>query len=137
MSFGPFILISLFYAVIGVRVVAQVIRERREVFDRRFTQHDRSLVDQAAFFLLVPFSVALHELGHAVMVWVFGAEVTGFGFYLFAGFVSFRGAITDVEHVLIALAGPLVSVLLAAAAITVVFLKRPPFRAAYNEMLMQ
>jgi Zn-dependent protease len=137
MSFGPFILLSLFYVVIGVRVVARVVKERRELFDRRFTLHDRSMVDQAAFFILVPISVALHELGHATLVWSFGGEVTDFGFYVFAGFVSFRGVLTDTQQILIALAGPLVNVLLAAAAIAVVFLKRPPMRAAYNELLLQ
>ena len=75
MGFGPFILISLFYAVIGVRVVTQVVQRRRELFDRRFTIADRSLVDQAAFFILVPISVALHELGHAVAVWLAGGTV--------------------------------------------------------------
>ena len=137
MSFGPFILLSLFYVVIGVRVVARVVKERRELFDRRFTLHDRNMVDQAAFFILVPISVALHELGHAIMVWAFGAEVTDFGFYVFAGFVSYQGVLTDTQQILIALAGPFVNVLLAAAAIAVVFLKRPPLRAAYNELLLQ
>ena len=56
MPFGTFILISLFYAVIGVRVVRDLWMHRREAFDRQFTSADRHLVDQAAFFLLVPIS---------------------------------------------------------------------------------
>jgi hypothetical protein len=137
MGFGPFILISLFYAVIGVRVVAQVVQRRRELFDHRFTQADRSLVDQAAFFILVPFSVALHELGHAVAIWLFGSRVVDFGFYLFAGFVSYPGGLAPWKEILIALAGSLVNVLLSGAAIVVVFLKKPPLRASYNELLLQ
>jgi hypothetical protein len=137
MGFGPFILLSLFYVVIGVRVVARVIRERRELFDRRFTQHDRSLVDQAAFFILVPISVALHEFGHALAVWAAGAEVTGVGYFVFAGYVSYRGVLSDAEQILIALAGSFVNVLLSAGAIAIVFLRVPPLRAAYNELLLQ
>jgi hypothetical protein len=137
MGFGPFILISLFYAVIGVRVVAQVVQRRRELFDRRFTTSDRSLVDQAAFFILVPISVALHELGHAIAVWLAGGTVTGFGFFVFAGYVSYRGFLDGTQEILIALAGSLVNVLLSGIAIGIVFLKKPPLRAAYNELLLQ
>jgi hypothetical protein len=137
MGFGPFILISLFYAVIGVRVVTQVVQRRRELFDRRFTIADRSLVDQAAFFILVPISVALHELGHAVAVWLAGGTVTGFGYFVFAGYVSYRGFIGDSQVILIALAGSFVNVVLSGIAIGFVFLKKPPLRAAYNELLLQ
>src|SRR3712207_7948942 len=41
MDFGPFVLISLFYALLGVRVVAQLASRWRETFDRRFTAADR------------------------------------------------------------------------------------------------
>src|SRR5688572_21338060 len=137
MGFGPFILLSLFYAVIGVRVVIQVVQRRRELFDRRFTQADRSLVDQAAFFILVPIAVALHELGHAVAIWLFGSEVVDFGYYVFAGFVSYPGGLDEWQEILIALAGTFVNVVLSAIAIGIVFLKKPPLRAAYNELLLQ
>jgi Zn-dependent protease len=137
MGFGPFVLISLFYAVIGVRVVIQVVERRRETFDRRFTNADRSLVDMAAFFILVPISVALHELGHAIAIWLFGSEVVDFGYYVFAGFVSYPGNLADWKEILIALAGSLVNVLLSGIAMAIVFLKQPPLRAAYNELLLQ
>ena len=138
MGFGPFILISLFYVVTGVRVVGQIARHRRAIFDRQFTAFDRSLVDQAAFFLLVPIAVALHELGHAVAIWLLGGRVEGWGYYVFAGYVSFdpRG-FSQSDRVLIALAGTIVNVLLAALALLVVFARRPPMRAAVNELLLQ
>lgn len=75
MDFGPFILFSLFYAVVGVRVVRQLVARRRETFDRVFTAADRALVDQAAFFVLIPISVALHELGHAVTIRALGGTI--------------------------------------------------------------
>jgi hypothetical protein len=87
--------------------------------------------------VLVPISVALHELGHAAAIWGFGGEVTGFGFYVFAGYVSYAEPFTDGQHILVALAGPLVNVALAAIALALVFGKRPPMRAAYNELLFQ
>jgi hypothetical protein len=132
-----FILISLFYAVIGIGVIRQVIQRRKQLFDLDFTFADRGLVDQAAFFILVPISVALHELGHAIAIWIFGGEVVDFNFYVFAGSVQPRGSFTNDQHILIAVAGTLVNVLLCFFAIAVVFLKRPPMRAAYNELLFE
>ena len=138
MGFSPFIIISLFYAVIGIRIIAQVVQHRRAIFDRTFTQFDRSMVDQAAFFILVPISVALHELGHAVTIWLMGGQVVDFGFYVFAGYVSFYpDEFTASQRILIAAAGSLVNLVLILIALAVVFGKKPPMRAAYNELLLQ
>nr|MBA2519179.1 hypothetical protein [Chloroflexia bacterium] len=71
MTFGPFILISLFYVILGIRVVYQLITNWRQTWDLKFTAGDRALVNQAAFFVLLPVGVALHELGHAVAIWAF------------------------------------------------------------------
>ena len=68
MDFGPFALLSLMYVVIGVRVIAQLVQRGKKVWDHTFTPEDRALVNQAAFFILIPISVALHELGHAIAV---------------------------------------------------------------------
>ncbi len=137
MPFGFFALLSLVYVVVGIRVVADIIRHRRTIFDHVFTESDRYLVGQAAFFLLVPLSVALHELGHAIAIWSFGGQVTDFGFYVFAGFVSYAEPFTDTQRIIVALAGPLVNVILAGAALAVMVLRRPPMRAAFNELLFQ
>jgi hypothetical protein len=137
MPFGAFALISLFYAVIGVRVVRDLWAHRREAFDRQFTGADRHLVDQAAFFLLVPISVALHEFGHAAAIWVYGGKVIEFNYYVFAGSVSYREAFSETQHIVVAAAGTIVNIVLCAAALIVVFFKRPPLRAAINELLFQ
>lgn len=138
MEFGPFVLLSLFYAVIGVRFVVRLLGRWRETFDRHFTETDRSMVDQAAFFILVPISVALHELGHAVAIWTLGGAVQGWVYYLFAGYVSFDPAeFSKDERVLIAIAGTVVNVLLAGFALLLVFGRRRPMRAAFNEILLQ
>lgn len=138
MPLGPFALISVVYLVLGLRVVYQVVRNFRSLFDKNFTRQDRVLVDQAAFFILVPISVALHELGHATAIWLFGGQVLDWGFYGFAGYVAFDPTeFSNAQQVIIAAAGTFVNLLLAALAIGLVFLKRPPMRAAINELLIQ
>ena len=137
MSLGPFALISLFYVILGVRVIYQLARNFRQTFDRNFTHEDRMLVDQAAFFVLLPISVALHELGHAIAIWLYGGEVLGWGLRI-RRYVAFDPReFTDAQQILIAAAGTAVNLLLAGIAVALVFLKRPPFRAAINELLIQ
>jgi hypothetical protein len=138
MDFGPFAIISLIYVLLGLRVVVQLVQRWRETFDRRFTPADRALVDQAAFFVLVPISVALHELGHAVAIWAFGGRVVGWGYFAFAGYVQYDAdQFTAAQRVVIASAGTVVNLALGAAAVAFVFLRRPPMRAAFNELLIQ
>jgi hypothetical protein len=138
MDFGAFSIISIIYVIIGVRIVADLIRNWAKVWDGNFTTHDRHLVDQAAFFVLIPVSVLLHELGHAVAVWGFGKEVVEVGFYGFAGYVAYYPqGLSDVQQTLISAAGSLVNLLLCAGVFAFVFLKRPPLRAPVNELLIQ
>ncbi|MDQ3524211.1 MAG: hypothetical protein M3451_04050 [Chloroflexota bacterium] len=138
MGLGPFVIISLIYAVIGVRSIARTIKSWEQVWGRTFSLRDRQMVDEAAFFALVPVSVALHELGHAVAIWTYGGEVEGFGFYGFAGYVSFFPiGFTEIELTMVAAAGSIVNLALCAIALGLVFLRRNPFRAAINELLIQ
>jgi len=136
-TFGTFAIISLIYCVIGVRVLYQVVRAWPSLWDRTFTASDRALIGQASFFLLVPISVALHELGHAVAVWSLGGSVTGFGFYVFAGYVSYDAAFTATQQIVVAAAGTAVNIVLCGAAVAVALLRRPPFRPPINELLIQ
>ena len=138
MDFGTIGLISLFYGVLAIRCVWQLAHHWRETFDDNFTPQDRSLVAQAAFFVLVPISVALHELGHAVAIKAMGGDILGFGYFAFAGYVAFDPSQFDaVQRVLIAFAGTAVNILLAALATGAVFFRKPPMRAAVNELLLQ
>lgn len=137
MGFDMFALFAIGLAIAGVSVLRQVWRARRAIFDDDFTAEDRAHVNQIALFVLLPISVALHELGHAIAVWSFGAEVVDFGFYFFAGFVSYQGFLTDTQQIVIAAAGTAVNILLATAAMATVLLKRPPLRAPWNELLVQ
>lgn len=136
MGLGPFSIISLIYAVLGIRVIAGLINSWEKVWDTRFTPQDRDLVDRAAFFVLIPVSVALHELGHAIAIWIFGGSVAGWGFYGFAGYVSYIPfGFTATEQTLISFAGTLVNLLLCTGALALVFFKG--FRASINELLIQ
>lgn len=138
MNFGAFSIISLIYVVIGIRIVVQLIQNWKKVWDRNFTQFDRHIVDQAAFFVLIPISVVLHELGHAIAIWGFGKEVVEFGFYGFAGYVAYMPyGLNDIQQTIISGAGSLVNLLLCLIALAVVLFKKSPMRAALNELLIQ
>ncbi len=138
MPLGGFGLLSLFYVFIGVRFLFQFIPRRKAIFDNNFTPYDRSMLGQAAFFILLPISVALHELGHAIAIWAMGGKVLDFGFYFFSGYVSYDPRdFSAVQQTLIAFAGTFVNLVLIVIALAVVFLKRPPLRAPWNELLLQ
>src|SRR6476661_1383742 len=137
MGFNTFAILGLLMAVTGVRTARDIYRNRRAMFDDDFTDYDRRLIMMTAFYFLVPISVALHECGHALMVKYFHAQIIDYGFYFFAGFVSYQGYLTSTQQVLIALAGPFVNVVLAAIALGFLILKRPPYRAPVNELLFQ
>lgn len=138
MPLGGFGLLSFFYLFLGVRFLFQFVPRRKQIFDNNFTPYDRSMLGQAAFFVLLPVSVGLHELGHAAAIWLMGGKVLDFGFYFFSGFVSYdpRG-FSLVQQTLIAFAGTFVNLVLIVIALAVVFLKRPPLRAPWNELLLQ
>jgi hypothetical protein len=135
---GGFGLLSLLYVFMGVRFIVQFLPRRREIFDETFTPYDRSMVGQAAFFLLLPISVALHELGHAIAIWLFGGKVLEVEYLFFAGSVSYDPTeFTATQQTVVAFAGTLVNMLLILLAVGVVFLKRPPLGLAWNELLIQ
>ena len=137
MGFNTFAILGLVMAVTGIRTGRDIYRNRRTMFDDNFTDADRRLIMLMAFYFLVPISVALHECGHAIVAKLFGAQILDWGFYFFAGFVSYQGYLSATQAVLIALAGPFVNVLLAAIALGFLTLRRPPYRAPVNELLFQ
>jgi hypothetical protein len=137
MNFGLFALLGLLIAAFGIKVVAEIVRKRDQIFDRNLTMEDRHYISQAAYFVILPITVALHELGHAALIKLFGAEITSWGFYFFSGFVGYQGFVSEAQQILIAAAGVTVNLLLGIIAMAFVFLKRPPMRPAFNELLIQ
>lgn len=127
------VITSLLLGLISIRTLIDVIRHRRELFNDHFTAQNRQRLSAAAFFLLLPISVALHEAGHAIAVKAFGGQIERFGWYFFYGFVGYSGFFTHAQIFWIALAGNLVSVVLGLVAIAVAVFW--PRRAPINYLL--
>lgn len=68
--FGAFALLSIVYVIIGIRYLYQVVVRWRSLWDDNITPEDIRLASGAAFFLLIPPTVLLHEAGHAAALWV-------------------------------------------------------------------
>lgn len=128
-----FSIIGILLGLISIRNLIYVIRHRKKLFDDHFTASERQRLSEAAFFILMPVSVLLHEAGHAVAVLWFGGEIVDFGWYFFYGFVGHQGFYVPSDIFWIALSGNLVSVVLGVVAIGVPLLR--PFRPAVNYLL--
>jgi tetratricopeptide repeat protein len=107
--FDFFTLLSLFYVLVGVRCLYRVITRWHALWDDRLTQDDVKLASQAAFYLLVPPSVALHELGHAAVIWAEGFSVSSWMFLGYMGWVVPSGQSGPLGVFWTALAGNLVT----------------------------
>lgn len=130
-TLGIFTILSIILSLVSIRVLVITVRDRKQLFDRDFTPQDRQRLSEAAFFLLMPISVLLHEAGHAVTVLLFGGQVTGFGFYLFYGYVQYQGFYTPSQLFWIAFSGNLVSIVLGLVAVAVPLWRRLNPPAAY------
>jgi tetratricopeptide (TPR) repeat protein len=111
-----FTLLSLWYSWISLRTIAHVWRERRPLFDDQVTPHDRAVLDRAAFFLLIPVGVLLHEVGHALAARQVGAEVIAFRWFVFWGYVQ-HTRVGPLADWWVALAGNLAGVAVGFAAL--------------------
>ncbi len=109
--FSIFTLLSLFYVYQAFRLGQAIWRDWANFKANPMTHLQKNRVNRAAFLIVVPPAVLLHELAHAVAIWLFGGEVVGGGFFFFWGFVSHRGVYTPFESWFISLAGTLGSLL--------------------------
>ena len=108
--FDGFLLLSLFYIGVGITYLVRFLRHWRSLWDDDLTADDAKLAASSAFFLLIPPTVALHELGHAVAVRAYGLEVLGWVFYGYMGAVAHHPTQAgDFGNFVIALAGNLVT----------------------------
>ncbi len=110
-----FDLLSIFYALLGLRALWTVAKNWRALTDAQLTAFDRRLANELAFFVLVPIGVLLHEFGHALATYQVGGTIDwlggGFHYALFYGYVIPEGNFTPFQEWWIALSGNLVSVL--------------------------
>lgn len=100
-----FNLFALIYIFRGVQIVWQIVRQWGLLLQEPLTRAKKWLGDQAAFFVAVPPSVALHELFHALATWLVGGRIVDFGYGGFWGYVVPVGDFTPAQNWLIAIAG--------------------------------
>jgi tetratricopeptide (TPR) repeat protein len=109
--FGLFNIFALIYAFRSLQLSAVVWREWSQIRQPPLNRRKKHLAEQASFFITVPIGVLVHELGHAVAVWMFGGRVAEFGYRAFWGYVVPEGAFSPFEDWFISLAGTLGSLL--------------------------
>jgi Zn-dependent protease len=126
-------ILSIILLIAAAASIYSVIKHRQSIFDDRVTADDRNRIVQLVIFVLLPLSIVLHELGHAIAVWSFGGEVVDFGFFLYYGYVAHRGFYTDLDVAIISFAGPIVNVVLGLGAFAIAWFW--PRRAAWNYLL--
>lgn len=108
---GLFTLISLLYVYNAYQLLRSVYQNWADFTSEPLTLYKKGLVERGAFLIAVPPSVVLHELFHAVAVWLLGGRVVGAGFFFFWGYVSHSGAYTPFEQWLISFSGTIGSLL--------------------------
>jgi hypothetical protein len=104
--------LSFLYSLISLRVLWQLIRSWRAFWDAAVTPADRRLANEAAFFVLIPLGVFLHEAGHTLATWAFGGRVVDFQWRVFWGYIVPLGNFTPAQAWWISFSGPLVSILI-------------------------
>lgn len=83
----------------------------RQVFDNELTVSDRSMLQRINIFFVMPLVVLLHEIGHALATIYVGGEVKELHFGIWWGYVVPMGNFTNLDHLIITVAGNLVQVL--------------------------
>ncbi|MEM7334371.1 MAG: hypothetical protein AAF490_19970 [Chloroflexota bacterium] len=109
--FSIFTLLSLFYVYQAFRLGQTIWGDWANFKKNPMTQLQKQRANRAAFFIVVPFSVAIHELAHALAIWLFGGQVVGGGFFFFWGYVVPSGTFSPFENWFISLAGTIGSLL--------------------------
>jgi hypothetical protein len=122
--------ISLFYAGVAALTSIRLLRRGKAVFGEPLQSADSRLLSAAAFYLLTPIAVALHELGHVVLVYALGGRIVGVHFLLYWGYVVPDRSFGPYGDFAVALAGNVVTLGLGLAAAWLEL--RRPSRAAVN-----
>lgn len=112
---GLFDIFSLLYLFRGLQLLNRIRQQWRLLLSNPLTQPKKHLAEQASFFIAVPPGVLIHELGHALAIWLFGGQVVEFGYRVFWGYVRPFGTFTASQDWFISLAGTLGNLLFGAA----------------------
>ncbi len=137
MSSRLFDVIAIAYAVVAVLVGVRLFRRWKTTFDDSFTPRDRALISAMSFYLLIPFAVLFHELGHAAACWLLGGKITEFHYMIYWAYVVPKRSpeFLPLEMVLIAAAGNVVSLII--GIVPIVSVMRRPRNAALNFLRLE
>jgi tetratricopeptide (TPR) repeat protein len=108
--FSLFNLFTLIYIFRGAQIVLEIWRQWTPLRQEPLQRWKKHLANQASFFVAVPPGVAIHELCHALAIWLFGGQIAEFGYRVFWGYVAPVGGFagfTAAQNWFIALAGTL------------------------------
>lgn len=121
--------IDLIFGLALLGTLVMIARRWKKFWDDDFTGEDRRLATQAAVFVVPPFVVLIHELGHFFVARLLGGRIVGFHYGLIEGSVTVAGRLSDAEFWLIAisgnLAGALFGLAMAVAGVSATGMRRP------------
>lgn len=98
----------------------------RSLWDADLTREDNAILLRLTIFVLMPIIVLFHELGHTLAIIVFGGKVREFHYAFLWGYVVPAGNFTDLQYLIIYLAGNLVQVLLGLISLIIAFIAKSP-----------
>jgi tetratricopeptide (TPR) repeat protein len=97
--------LNLLFLPLMAMTLMQAWKERKSLWDQELTSRDRFLLQRVVVFLLLPIVVFLHECGHAAATKFFGGNIESFHYAVFWGYVIPSGHFTELQVLLIYLAG--------------------------------
>jgi hypothetical protein len=116
---GLFDLISGLYALAALYTLRELWVHRRELGDGVFSPAERRLGEMVGFLLLTPVGVLVHEAAHWAVARALGASDAAISFRLYWGYVSYSARLAPEDAWLVAVAGPLASMLVGFGAVLV------------------
>jgi tetratricopeptide (TPR) repeat protein len=102
-----FTLLSLRYVWRGIQLGNNMWRNRDVLVADPLTKQKAKIAEDASFYVFVPIGVFIHELGHAIVVWLFGGVVLEFGYFFYWGYVLPDRTFSDPQQWLLSIAGTL------------------------------
>jgi hypothetical protein len=118
--------LALAMVLVSVITLVNMFKEWKHLWDDNLTDNDRSLLMRIAAFVVMPIIVLFHEGGHALATICFGGRVQEFHYGFFIGNVVSSGDFTELQSLLITLAGNVVQILCGLVALVVALVSTSP-----------
>lgn len=100
-----FTLLSALQLWRGIKQVGIVRKNWAKFVSEPLMRWKHQAAREMAFYVAIPISIFIHELGHAVIVWLFGGSVVAFGYFFFWGFILPDRSFLPNQEWLISVAG--------------------------------